>query len=114
MNSITAISAVTYQSCAFGVLSVRCMRLTAENRHDGFGSLSQAVKPETWVAFRNSSARIDLAGSSDQLKLEGWRPPKQGGVMKKTRFTEQQMMTILRQSDQRPVPEVAKKHGIGR
>ena len=32
--------------------------------------------------------------------------------MKKSRFTDEQMVTILRKVDKSPVADVAKKHGI--
>jgi putative transposase len=32
--------------------------------------------------------------------------------MKKTRFSEEQMVAILREADTRPTGEVAKRHGV--
>ena len=39
-------------------------------------------------------------------------PSESEGAMKKTRVTEEKMVTILREADTKPVPDVSKKHGV--
>ena len=44
--------------------------------------------------------------------LERMTPSRNEGAMEKARFAEEQTVTILREGDGRPVPEVAKKHSV--
>ena len=64
----------------------------------------------TDVKNLRSHENLLRVGIGSGPKDAGTSPGGRERAMKKTRFTEEHVVTILREADQRPIAEVAKKH----
>ena len=69
------------------------------------------LSPQRAIALRQRGVEA-AKGFPDHGSLRALRPHHDEGAMKKSQITEEHMVTILREADEKPVPEVAKRHGV--
>jgi putative transposase len=77
--------------------------------------MHEQIGQQNAMAGRSQVGRVYTymdAPLSVQLTLWDNGPSGTEGTMKKTRFSEERMVKILREADKAPVSEVAKKHGV--
>jgi len=71
---------------------------------------------EKWEKRRvpgwSAEAQVTCPASFGPAEPDRMAPSTPRGSHEEDRFTEEQMLSILREADERPMPEVAKKHGV--
>jgi hypothetical protein len=67
--------------------------------------------PGDYATFNSYQLRDVTPGISDHELRERLAPDSEG-AMRKARFTEEQMVAIIREADREPVSAVAKRHAV--
>jgi hypothetical protein len=76
------------------------------------GALPKKLKIDSGDFERNTDDCLDLPCFTPRNVLSALLPPDLKGAMRKVRFSEEQMVAIIREGDRDPVAADAKRHGI--
>jgi hypothetical protein len=79
-------------------------------RDDAFEAALPAFGEE--LLFLKASEQRDLPHSFRAIRLVERLPSESEGSMRKSKFTDEQVLAILRRADRDPMAVVAKRHGV--